>query len=82
MFRVGQEVRCVNNTNVPQLTKGDIYKIAKITDLGGLIIEGVPNSKGFEYAGFTPTRFKLLIQENYPLITYSKILEEVPVGAN
>lgn len=87
MFKKGDKVLCITsgstNPNSRKVIEGEVYILSEGEyQLNGdrvveIIIDGIE-------CVWLASRFikQILKEEKYPLITYSKIIEEVPVGAN
>jgi hypothetical protein len=56
------------------------YKCFTCDSCGGIMLETWTSNDGFD--GWNPNSFRAIQEQSFPLLTYSKVLEEVAVSAN
>ena len=57
-FLVGMRVRCINNTDQPELRINSIYMVNNVTPNGGVYLDNIVGTNGFFSHRFVPAGFK------------------------
>lgn len=81
MFKVGQKIVCINDSNLPMqtLVLNEIYTIESFKDNGGLLLKDAYNGAKFGapyFYGYRPDRFRPL-DESFAEALLSEIAEEI-----